>query len=133
MTFPLPDELSFEQGAAVLVNYQTAVFALSVRAGFRSGESLFTLGASGGVGTAAIQVAKGLGARRAIGLVSTADKVTPAREAGADEVFLVEPSVSRTRTHQGDIYVEVIGVTSSGTAGATTGQVVRRDVPYLIE
>lgn len=49
------------------------------------------------------------------------------------EVFLVEPSVSRTRTHQGDIYVEVIGVTSSGTAGATTGQVVRRDVPYLIE
>jgi len=90
MTFPLPEVLSFEQGAAILVNYQTAVFALSLRAGFKSGESLFTLGASGGVGTAAIQVAKGLGASRTIGLVSTADKVEPARQAGADEVVLVE-------------------------------------------
>jgi len=90
MTFPLPDVLSFEQGAAILVNYQTAVFALVNRAGFKAGESLFSLGASGGVGTAALQVAKGLGASRTIGLVSTADKVAPAREAGADEVVLVE-------------------------------------------
>lgn len=91
MTFPLPDVLSFEQGAAILVNYQTAVFALGMRAGFRAGESLFALGASGGVGTASIQVAKGMGASRTIGLVSTADKVGPARQAGADEVVLVEP------------------------------------------
>jgi NADPH2:quinone reductase len=91
MTFALPDVLSFEQGAALLVNYQTAVFALEKRAGFRAGESLFALGASGGVGTAVMQVAKGLGASRVVGLVSTADKVAPAREAGADEVVLVEP------------------------------------------
>lgn len=51
------------------------------------------------------------------------------------DVFLVEPSISRQsgRTKAGDIYVEVIGETMSGTAGATAGQVVRRDVPYLIE
>jgi NADPH2:quinone reductase len=91
MLFPLPDALSFEEGAALLVNYQTAIFALEERAGFRSGESLFVLGASGGVGTAAIQVAKGLGASRVVGLVSTADKAEPARRAGADAVLLVEP------------------------------------------
>ncbi len=114
MTFPLPDELSFEQGAAVLVNYQTAVFALSRRAGFRAGESLFALGASGGVGTAAIQVAKGLGASRAIGLVSTADKVEPARQAGADEVFLVEPGwrervVAATGGRGADVVYDPVG------------------------
>ena len=50
------------------------------------------------------------------------------------EIFLVEPSLNRgTRTSQGDIYAEVIGETLSGSAGATAGQVVRRDLPYLIE
>ncbi|HEX7693110.1 MAG TPA: pilus assembly protein TadG-related protein [Sphingomonas sp.] len=49
------------------------------------------------------------------------------------ELFLVEPSANRTRTSAGDIYVEVIGETNSGSAGGTAGQVVRKDVPYLIE
>lgn len=49
------------------------------------------------------------------------------------EVFLVEPSMNRSRTNAGDVYAEVIGETTSGSAGATAGQVVRRDVPYLIE
>lgn len=49
------------------------------------------------------------------------------------EVFLVEPSINRSRTGQGDVYAEVIGETASGAAGATAGQVVRRDVPYLVE
>ena len=48
-------------------------------------------------------------------------------------MFLVEPSANRTRTSAGDIYVEVIGETSNGSAGGTAGQVVRKDVPYLIE
>jgi Flp pilus assembly protein TadG len=49
------------------------------------------------------------------------------------ELFLVEPSVARARTSAGDIYVEIIGETSNGSAGGTAGQVVRKDVPYLIE
>ncbi len=49
------------------------------------------------------------------------------------DLFLVEPSVARARTNAGDIYAEIIGETASGMAGATTGQVVRRDKPYLIE
>jgi Flp pilus assembly protein TadG len=48
------------------------------------------------------------------------------------DVFLVEPSVNRVRTSAGDIYVEVIGNSMAGAAGGTAGQVVRRDVPYLI-
>lgn len=51
------------------------------------------------------------------------------------DVFLVEPAIKRangTRTGDGDIYVEVIGETSSSGAGPVAGQVTRRDVPYLI-
>jgi len=48
------------------------------------------------------------------------------------DLFLVEPSVARARTSAGDVYAEIIGETSTGAAGATAGQVVRRDVPYLI-
>jgi NADPH:quinone reductase len=114
MTFALPDVLSFEQGAALLVNYQTAVFALQKRAAFRAGESLFALGASGGVGTAVMQVAKGLGASRVVGLVSTAEKVAPAREAGADEVVLVEPGwrekvVAATGGRGADVVFDPVG------------------------
>jgi hypothetical protein len=63
------------------------------------------------------------------------------------EIFLVEPSlargastatiagttVSRLATNQGEVYAEIIGETQSGGAGATAGQVVRRDVPYLVK
>ena len=53
------------------------------------------------------------------------------------EVFLVEPSISRGNggssvTNAGDVYAEVIGETTAGGGGATAGQVVRRDVPYLV-
>jgi hypothetical protein len=48
------------------------------------------------------------------------------------EAFIVEPSMNRDRTHQGDIYIEVIKETQVG-AGATAGQVIRRDVPYLVK
>ena len=114
MLFPLPDVLTFEQGAAVLVNYQTALFALALRAGFRAGESLFVLGASGGVGTAVIQVAKGLGASRVVGLVSTPEKVQPALLAGADQVVVAEPGwrervVEATGGRGADVVYDPVG------------------------
>ena len=49
------------------------------------------------------------------------------------DLFLVEPSVARSRTSTSDVYVEIIGATKTGAAGSTAGQVVRRDVPYLIK
>lgn len=48
------------------------------------------------------------------------------------DAFLVEPSVNRPRTHQGDVYIEVVGVTTLG-GGGEVGQAVRKDKPYLIE
>lgn len=49
------------------------------------------------------------------------------------DVFLVEPSVNRARTNNGDMYAEVIGETIAGGSGSTAGQVIRHDVPYLIK
>jgi NADPH2:quinone reductase len=85
MTFKLPDELDFAQGAALVLNYHTAYFALKLRGRLAEGETVLVHGAAGGVGTASIQVAKGLGAKT-IAVVSSDEKEGIAREAGADEV-----------------------------------------------
>src|SRR3712207_2347760 len=85
LTFKLPDELDFAQGAGLILNYHTAYFALKLRGGLQAGESVLVHGAAGGVGTAALQVAKGLGART-IAVVSSDEKERVARDAGADEV-----------------------------------------------
>jgi NADPH2:quinone reductase len=84
--FALPDSLDFAQGAALVLNYHTAYFALKTRGRLREGETVLVHGAAGGVGTAALQVANGLGART-IGIVSTDAKERVAREAGADHVL----------------------------------------------
>jgi NADPH2:quinone reductase len=85
MTFKLPDELDFAQGAALILNYHTAYFSLVLRGRLKAGETVLVHGAAGGVGTASLQVAKGLGART-IAVVSSDEKEAVAREAGADEV-----------------------------------------------
>jgi NADPH2:quinone reductase len=88
-TFPLSAELDFAQGAGLILNYHTAWFALSIRGGLQPGEWALVHGAAGGVGTAALQVAKGMGAKT-IGVVSSEEKRAIAAEAGADHVVLVE-------------------------------------------
>lgn len=85
-TFKLPDALDFAQGASLVLNYHTAYFSLSTRGRLRAGETVLVHGAAGGVGTAALQVSKGLGART-IAVVSNDEKERVAREAGADEVL----------------------------------------------
>ncbi len=84
-TFKLPDQLDFGQGAGLVLNYHTAVFSLVTRGRVVEGETVLVHGAAGGVGTAALQVAKGLGART-IAVVSSDEKERVARDAGADEV-----------------------------------------------
>ena len=84
-TFALPDALDFPQGAGLILNYHTAWFALSLRGRLADGETVLVHGAAGGVGTASLQVAKGLGART-IAVVSSDEKERVARDAGADEV-----------------------------------------------
>lgn len=86
LTFPLPDELDFAEGAALVLNYHTAYLALRIRGRLQAGETVLVHGAAGGVGTASLQVARGLGAR-AIAVVSSDAKAAIARTAGADEVL----------------------------------------------
>jgi NADPH:quinone reductase len=85
-TFKLPEQLDFGQGAGLVLNYHTAVFSLVTRGRVVEGETVLVHGAAGGVGTAALQVAKGLGART-IAVVSSDEKERVARDAGADEVL----------------------------------------------
>jgi NADPH2:quinone reductase len=87
-TFVLSPELDFAQGAGLILNYHTAYFALVLRGRLRAGETVLVHGAAGGVGTASLQVAKGVGART-IGLVSSEAKRKVAEDAGADEVVLL--------------------------------------------
>ena len=85
LTFALPEGFDYAQGAALILNYHTAYFALKLRGRLAVGETVLVHGAAGGVGTAALQVAKGLGART-VGVVSSDEKEAVARAAGADEV-----------------------------------------------
>jgi NADPH2:quinone reductase len=107
MAFKLPDELSFEQGAAYVLNYHTAHFGLLRRGQLREGETVLVHGAAGGVGTAAIQVAKATGAR-VIAVVSTDEKDRVAREAGADEVVRSDGSWKDEAKELSDGGVDVV-------------------------
>ena len=104
--------MTYDEGAALPMNYLTAHFALAERAGLRPGETVLVHGAAGGVGTASIQVAKALGAR-AIGVVSSETKAEVARAAGADDVVLVDgfkDAVGGLTEGRGvDVVVDVVG------------------------
>jgi alcohol dehydrogenase len=82
----LPESVSFEHGAAIPINFGTALRMLTTIGGLQAGESILILGASGGVGTACVQIAKMLGAR-VIAAAGSADKADKLRELGADEVI----------------------------------------------
>jgi len=79
----LPARLSFGQGAALVQSYATALFALTRRVTVRPGEWVLVLGAGGGVGLAAVDVARHLGAR-VVAAASSADKLAAAAALGAD-------------------------------------------------
>jgi NADPH:quinone reductase len=83
--FKLAQGLDFAQGASLVLNYHTAYFSLVTRGRLREGETVLVHGAAGGVGTASLQVAKGLGAST-IAVVSSDEKEAVARDAGADHV-----------------------------------------------
>jgi NADPH:quinone reductase len=83
----IPDTMAFEEAAAFQVTYGTSYHALVDRAALKPGETLLILGASGGVGTAAIELGVALGARVVAGVSSTA-KGEVARRYGAHEVLI---------------------------------------------
>jgi NADPH2:quinone reductase len=83
---PLGDETTFEQGAAIPVAYGTSYHALVDRGNLQPGETLLVLGASGGVGVAAVQIGKRLGAT-VLAAVSSDEKESLAVQNGADHVI----------------------------------------------
>ena len=110
MTFPLPDDVTFEQGAALPLNYLTAYFALVERAKLAEGESVLVHGAAGGIGTASIQVAKAFGAGTVVAVTSTDAKGQVALDAGADEYVLVEGFKDEVKQRGGvDVVVDPVG------------------------
>jgi NADPH:quinone reductase-like Zn-dependent oxidoreductase len=84
---PLPAERSFEDGSALLMTYATVIHALVDRGKLEQGQTLLVLGAAGGVGIAAVEIGKALGAR-VIAAVSSDEKAKIAREAGADDTLV---------------------------------------------
>jgi len=82
----MPDAMSYPEGAAFPVVYPTSYAALVLRANLQAGETLLVHAAAGGVGVAAVQIGKALGAR-VIATAGGADKLEVARRAGADEAI----------------------------------------------
>jgi NADPH2:quinone reductase len=109
MVFPIPDAWSYAQGAALVLNYHTAYFALKLRGRVTEGETVLVHGAAGGVGTATLQVAKGLGART-IAVVSSDQKERVARDAGADEVVRADGFKDAVKELGGaDLIIDPVG------------------------
>ncbi len=86
VVMPLPAELDFEQGAGYAVTYGTSYHALKQSAAIQAGETLLVLGAAGGVGSAAVEIGKAMGAR-VIAAASSDEKLAFAKESGADELI----------------------------------------------
>ena len=104
-----PDELDSDGAAALHMNYQTAHFALHHRAGLRAGETVLVHAASGGVGSAAVQLAKAAGAR-VVAVVGGPAKVDVVRGLGADVAVdrLAEDFVAVVKEVTGGAGVDVV-------------------------
>jgi NADPH2:quinone reductase len=96
MTMKIPARLGFAEAAALRINYTTALYGLRDRGNLKSGEKVLVFGAAGGVGLAAIQVAKMIGAT-VIAAASTEEKRAFAKQHGADHVIDTAPDGWRDR------------------------------------
>lgn len=105
---PTPPELDDAQAVSLLVNYHTVYFALARRAGLRTGETVAVLGSAGGVGTAAIQVAKAMGAA-VVAMVNREKGREFVEGLGTDVVLPLAGEWAKTvREHTGGRGVDVI-------------------------
>jgi len=146
---PMPEGLSFEEAAAVPLVFLTAWHMLVARARLQPGEEVLILGAGSGVGSAAIQIAKLMGAR-VIATAGSSAKLDKARELGADELIdhaqrKISDEVRRLTAKRGvDVVFEHVGTATweqsilslaiGGrlvTCGATSGFAAQLDLRYL--
>jgi NADPH:quinone reductase len=85
--FPVPDGVPFAKAASLLMTYGTSIHGLKDRGHIKAGDTVLVLGAAGGVGLSAVELAKAFGAR-VVAAVSSEDKGAVARAAGADDVVI---------------------------------------------
>ncbi len=119
LCYPLPEGISSVQAAALSLVYQTAHFALVERAGFQPGDHVLVLGASGGVGLAAVQLARALGAGKVIAGVRSPQKAEIVDARGADLVVDLSSETLRddlrtqvheaTGGHGADVVIDPVG------------------------
>lgn len=115
---PIPDSMPFVDAAAMGLSYQTAHYALVARGQFQPGETVLVTGAAGGVGLAAVQIAKALGARVLAG-VNSPEQAELVRAHGADGVIdLARPQLrdsireqvwALTDQHGADVVLDTLG------------------------
>jgi NADPH2:quinone reductase len=129
--FPLPGEISYQEGAALPLNYLTVHLALGRRARLRSGESVLILGASGGIGTAAIQVARAMGAR-VIAVSSSQVGAKTAARAGASEAVAGEGWPRQVLELTGGSGVDVALDPVGGQAFEAALRLVKREGRLLV-
>ncbi len=112
--YRLPAARSFAEGAALLLTYATALHALADRGRVQPGQTLLVLGAAGGVGMAAVELGKAMGAR-VVAAVSTDEKAQAALDAGADHA-LVYPAGPFKREDQKALAEQFKGAVGPGGA-----------------
>jgi NADPH:quinone reductase-like Zn-dependent oxidoreductase len=146
---PIPDDMSFEEAAAVPLVFLTAWHMLVARCGVKPGQTVLVLGGNSGVGTAAIQIAKLWGAR-VIATGGDARKIELARDLGADYTIdhyrqKISEEVKKITAKEGvDVVFEHVGEATWGesmrslknggclvTCGATSGPEAKFDIRVL--
>ncbi len=110
---PIPGDLSYGQAAALVQSYGTMLFSMTRRMQVRAGEWVLVLGAGGGIGLAAIDVARHLGAR-VIAAASSPEKLAAATAAGAEATIAYETEDLKTRAREisgggVDVIVDPVG------------------------
>lgn len=91
----IPDDMGFDVAAGLVVNHHTVHYALARRGRVLAGETVLVMGAAGGIGSAAVQVARGLGATVIAGVAAESDAAV-ARASGADHVIVLEKGFAAT-------------------------------------
>jgi len=106
----IPDSMPFDDASAFILTYGTSHYALKERGALAAGETLLVLGAAGGVGLAAVELGKAMGAR-VIAAVSTDEKAQLARQHGADDVVIYPPApfCPATRKEAARLFKEACG------------------------
>jgi NADPH2:quinone reductase len=111
---PIPDEMPFDEASAFILTYGTSYYGLKDRGLLKPGQSLLVLGAAGGVGLAAVQLGKAMGAK-VIAAASTQDKVDFAIEHGADTgvVYPAGPFDKDGKKELANLFKEAVGKTGA--------------------